>query len=187
MSLDASMDFLFDDSAMGESFALFDNIFIEPAPASRSEALLSNGVAAAAANKKASQMIARKPSPTGSVDPDRNARMAKANRDRHKQYVNGLENSVAQLTKDNQTLTVQKTETDRKLEAALAEIAQLKAALAGQSCIAQAVTQLGFALNFTGNLDAAMKHGSDAPDDFVSKRSKQTVVLPFHVSIQLPM
>jgi hypothetical protein len=129
-------------------------------------------------------------------DPDRNARAAKANRERHKMYVNGLEETLMQLKKDLDSLQSDKAQLSARMAAVQEENEKLRETIANQSLIADAMTKLGsvFSLAFdkpsstlTG---AGSKHGAQEADDYHPKRKApkaQSLVLPLHLSLELPM
>jgi hypothetical protein len=190
-SFDDSFEALFADDA-GSGLFEFLSSSSAAAPVERSSAVVATGPHATKRATHPRSMPARKPSPTESADPDRNARMAKANRDRHKQYVAGLEKTVDTLTKDNAKLQADKSRNDSRLSDALAEIERLRSTLANQSAIATALSQIGGGLSLA--FDAGVKRAADSDSDsesssFSNKRSNNatnTVVLPFHINIQLP-
>ena len=129
--------------------------------------------------------------------------MAKANREKHKAYVQGLENEVAQQKIQYCKLSQKHEEVVAKLARAEEEVAKLREAMCGNAHIAHALQRLqaGIAFAFGNNSSnnssndtanasndtttrAGQKHGSD---DSEESAKKHTIVLPFTLNISVPM
>lgn len=89
----------------------------------------------------------------GGAEPNRNARMAKENRERKKAYVTDLEQQLAATQQEKADVVAEKTDLQAELAEARAEIAQLRQSLAAAPAIAQVMKALGAAsshLSFDG-------------------------------------
>jgi hypothetical protein len=155
----------------------------------------------AADHSSSSAQSRRKPA---RCDPNRNAKMAKANREKHKEYVASLEARVETLAAQASALTAAKQSAESRLSDALLEVQRLRATLDNQSAIANAIQKIQHGMsiafgtgntscNTTGSAFANNKHGADHnEDDGMLKRARvssgaTTVTVPIQLHLQLPM
>ena len=113
-------------------------------------------------------------------DPHRGAKMARLNRERHKDYVAALEAAQVHLASDKEQLQRAQAALTAELAAARAEIARLRNTLAHQSTISQALERIGsISMSFS---DAGCKR---AAEDDAAPHTRFT--LPMQFNITLPM
>ena len=123
-------------------------------------------------------------------DPNRGAKMAKLNRDRHKAYVSSLEATNARLTKDMAAQAARTSELEAALAHARSEIAQLKETIANQSAISTALAHIGHNItlafsNSAATMDAGSKRRADDDGEPTSKRPMITVPLQFNITMPM--
>lgn len=81
-------------------------------------------------------------------EPNRNARMAKENRERKKAYVNDLEQQLADMQQQRDAAIAAKRDVEADLAAARQEVAALRASLRGAPAIAEVLRALGSSSNY---------------------------------------
>lgn len=99
----------------------------------------------------ATSKTGRRSARRGGSEPNRNARMAKENRERKKAYVNDLEQQLAATKREKDEVASEKADLEAELAEAHAEIAQLRRSLATAPAIAQVLEALGAASAFSFN------------------------------------
>jgi hypothetical protein len=133
----------------------------------------------------------RKPSSVPKSDPNSNAKMAKLNREKHRQYVSDLEASVDRLRAEKAVIQQARLSAEEKLANALKEIQSLRATINNQSVISSTLLKLSQGISIAFGQDVAGGEKRRADCDEVpldsKRRCTEYMTMPVTLNIQLPM
>lgn len=144
-----------------------------------------------------------KKAPRKESEPGRNARMAKLNRERKKQYVQGLETEIAALKEGLVESDKAKQSLEHELSQAQQEIEYLRSVVANQSAIASllaTVSNSGLSLDASASMPGTVSRKRNASDEHspietntntrksrrVSNKKSATTVIPIQFNLHVP-